>query len=85
MSLALSSNGVNGFQPEQGVHPVTQTATLCNRVTNRHKVQSTMQRGVFKLPSRSLPITTIEQTSGCLIVNDYNSSTGKETVSIIPG
>ncbi|MFC1861617.1 hypothetical protein ACFLYL_05050 [Chloroflexota bacterium] len=26
-----------------------------------------------------------EQTWGCLIVNDYNSSTGKETVSIIPG
>jgi hypothetical protein len=28
---------------------------------------------------------TTPQTSGCLIVNDYNSSTGKETVSIIPG
>ncbi|MFC1946077.1 recombinase family protein [Chloroflexota bacterium] len=26
-----------------------------------------------------------KQSSGCLIVNDYNSSTGKETVSIIPG
>jgi hypothetical protein len=27
---------------------------------------------------------TTRQKSGCLIVNDYNSSTVKETVSIIP-
>ncbi|MFC1987665.1 recombinase zinc beta ribbon domain-containing protein [Chloroflexota bacterium] len=31
-----------------------------------------------------LALPTIGQTSGCLIVNDYNSSTGRETVSIIP-
>ena len=28
-------------------------------------------------------LLTTGQTSGCLIVNDYNSSTGKETVSIL--
>ena len=35
----------------------------------------------------SIPLgfITIGQASGCLIVNDYNSSTGKETISIIPG
>ena len=58
---------------------------LSGHKTIRHIVQSTMQRGAFKLPSRSPPGTTTGQTSGCLIVNDYNSSTGKETVSIIPG
>jgi len=29
------------------------------------------------------PITT-ERTLGCLIVNDYNSSTGKESLRILP-
>ena len=29
-------------------------------------------------------VSITEQSSGCLIVNDYNSSTGKETVSILP-
>jgi len=30
-------------------------------------------------------VSITKQSSGCLIVNDYNFSTGKETVSIIPG
>ena len=29
-------------------------------------------------------VSITKQSSGCLIVNDYNSSTGKETVSILP-
>ena len=32
-----------------------------------------------------LALSTTEQTLGCLIVNDYDSSTGEETVSIAPG
>ncbi|MFC1935129.1 hypothetical protein ACFLXZ_02310 [Chloroflexota bacterium] len=38
-------------------------------------------RGVIPL---ELALPTTARTSGCLIVNDYNSSTGKETVSLIP-
>ncbi|MFC1968212.1 hypothetical protein ACFLVX_02325 [Chloroflexota bacterium] len=48
--------------------------------TKRIEIQGIMP---LELPASNLPTTG--QTSGCLIVNDYNSSTGKETVSIIPG
>jgi len=43
---------------------------------------------IFPVEVTLLPLSAdaaaTARTSGCLIVNDYNSSTGKEAVSIIP-